>query len=221
MRSLIVGDGYLAATLADQLRRSGVSVERTPRVGGQEVDQIVITPSTQGPFVDRVDGPRWLVCSWAGGAPDGRPLEDLVLERGGTVLRLAAVFGRNGDDNVSRIARRARRYRTLIGVGNGERLVQPLHVDDLAALVGLHLQRPSSGHFDIAGPEAVPVAEVCRSIVEILGVRPIGRGTRARTAIDWHEQPSPVDTHPAHARFGWSPVALGVRVEQAVHEALA
>src|SRR5438132_13909567 len=100
MRSLIVGDGYLAATLAEQLRHSGASVEQAPCFAGHEVDQIVITPSTQGPFVDHVDGPRWLLCSWSG-AP--RPLDDVVLERGGTVLRLSAVFGHGGDDNVTRI----------------------------------------------------------------------------------------------------------------------
>ena len=117
--------------------------------------------------------------------------------------------------------------------GTARALVQPLHVDDLVALVGLHLRRPSSGCFEIAGPEAVPVAELCQSIVEILGVRPIGHvslhsrgarralGTRSRAVIDWRDGHAPVDTHPARAQFGWSPLALGIRVEQAVHEALA
>src|SRR2546425_6926818 len=161
MRSLIVGDGYLAATLAEQLSGSGVSVGRAPcpdrpaldvLVGAQQVDQIVMTPQAVGwhvdGFVDRVDGPRWVVCSWAGGSTDSpasatdrtRPLEDLVLERGGTVLRLSAVFGRGGDDNVTRIARCLRRDHTVVGVEKPRRPVQPLPLYDPAALVRLPLR---------------------------------------------------------------------------------
>jgi hypothetical protein len=247
MRSLIVGHGYLAATLAEQLRRLGVWVEQVPAdgraeldrpLGAQDVDQVVVTPPRLGRqaegLVDWVDGPRWVVCLSAAGSVDAHAsAADIVLERCGTVLNLSDVFGRGGDDNVTRIARCVRRYRTLAGVGHGERLVQPLHVDDLVGLLDLHIRRPSSGCFHIAGPEAVPVAELCRSIVEILGVRPISqliaplmrvldaRGPRARAVIDWRDEHAPVDIHAARAEFGWTPLPLGVRIEQAVHETLA
>jgi nucleoside-diphosphate-sugar epimerase len=120
-----------------------------------------------------------------------------------------------------------------VRVEHPDRLVQPLHVDDLVALVGLHLRRPASGCFEIAGPEVVPVAELLQSDVEIVGVSPIGhvvapftrvlggRAPRSRAAIDCCAGHVPIDTQRARAQFGWSPLALGIRVEQAVREALA
>jgi hypothetical protein len=255
MRSLIVGDGYLAAALAEQLERSGVSIERARRchdselallLGAQHVDQVVVVPRPDGgataQVVERVDGPRWVVCSWARDVIDSRSrpaeparfAEEVALQRGGTVLRLSTVFGRGGDDDITRLARFVHRYRTIVRVENGDRLVQPLHVDDFVALVGGHLHRPSSGCFEIAGPETLPVAELWESVVEILGVRSRGmrvpsrlvrvldrRGTGQRIVGDWGEGHARVDTRPARERFDWCPLPLGIRIEQGVHEAIA
>lgn len=255
MRSVIVGEGHVAAALAEQLGRSGVSIRRVRQpgdaelallLGSQHVDQVVVAPDPGGGpavrVVERVDGPRWLVCSWARDVIDSRGrateparlAEEVALQRGGTVLCLSTVFGRGGDDNVTRLARFVRRYRSIVRVENGDRLVQPLHVDDLAALVGFHLHRPSGGCFEIAGPEVLPISELWQSVAEILGVRSRGmrvpsrlvrvldpRGTGSRALVDWGEAHAPVDTHPARVRFDWHPLPLGIRIEQGVHEAVA
>lgn len=254
MHSVVVGEGFLAATLVEQVARSGVAIERAPLprdpdaalpLGGQRADQIVVL---LGPgeclterMVECIDGPRWLVCSPASetfiaGVRDTGPAhvaEEAALRRGGTVVHLSALFGRGGDDNVTRLALFARRYRTMGRNEDPGRLVQPLHVDDLAALVGCHLRRPSSGCFDAAGPEVLPVAELWQSVAEILGVRSRSmripprlvraldrRGTGSREAIDWGTAPAPANIDPARARFGWHPLPLGIRIEQGVREAV-
>jgi len=249
MRSLIVGDGYLAGVLAEQLRRFDVSIERVTRRGGsgldrllgaQRFDQVVVAPEPGSAhsdgLIDRVDGPRWVVCSWArdgADSPAGLATE-VALQRGGTVLGLSTIFGRGGDDTISQLARFVRRFRTIVGLENDDRLVQPLHVDDLSALIRGHLHRPSSGCVEVAGPEALPVAELWQSVAEILGVRSRSmrvsphlvrlldpRGTVSRAVIDWRDEHAPVDIRPARTQFGWHPVPLGIRIEQGVHEAIA
>lgn len=248
MRSLIVGNGYLAEVLGAQFRRSGVSIGRMTRDGGsgddrlaatQQFDQVVVAT---GPgeehadgLIDRVDGPRWMICSWGRDHDDprARHANEATLRRGGTVLRLSTIFGRGDDDTISRLALLARRYRTTLCAGDRDQLVQPLHIDDLATLVGAHLHRPASGLFEIAGPEALPVSELCQSIVEILGVRALdnhvpnraGRALGARGRpwgqIDWCDDHAPVDIDPARTQFDWRPMPFGVRIEQGVHEAIA
>jgi hypothetical protein len=251
VRTVILGNGFVAGNLCHHLGRIGVGVERVPAAvlhdldrsfPASGIDQIVVLLPAGGelatPLLDRIDGPRWLVCSWRGdaGADRREPTPapgDPVLGRGGARMRLASVFGRGGDDHVTRIARWVRRSRTPIGAGRGGPLVQPLHVDDLGDLVARHLCRPVPGSFDIAGPEAVPVGELCQSIGEIVGAAAIGRlaaplvsafatrGSGPLGAVARHAEGVPVDIARARGRFGWRPLPLGVRVEQAVQEALA
>ncbi|TML89117.1 MAG: hypothetical protein E6G06_15145 [Actinobacteria bacterium] len=120
--------------------------------------------------------------------------------------------------------------RAFVGVGRGEPLAPSRHVEDLVELVGLHPRHPANGCFEVVGPDAVPDAELCQTIVEI-GIPPIGHvitavvrvvngpGPLARAAR--RDGYAPVDTHPVRAQFDWSPLALGDRVAPAVHEAVA
>lgn len=252
MRSLIVGEGRLAVALAEEFGRSGVETERRSGLssldwgrlrGAQRADQIILVPGSDltAPVAELVDGPRWLVCSWARDPIDARARvagsallgEKAALERGGAVLRLSTVFGRGSDDNVTRLARLARRYHVVGGFEDGGMLVQPLHVDDLAALAGCHLQSPSSGCFDVAGPEVLPLGEVWQCVGEILGVRSRYRrlpprlvrvlerlATGSREPIDWRTGRLPIDIQPVRALFDWHPLPFGIRIEQGVHEAV-
>ena len=95
MRSLIVGDGYLAATLAEQLRQSGVSVERAPRpdrpeldrlLGAQQPDQVVMAPPGPGGVSSTTSTARvgWRVRGQK--VPSTCDASAAMLEHGGTVL---------------------------------------------------------------------------------------------------------------------------------------
>ena len=120
--------------------------------------------------------------------------------------------------------------RAFTGVGRGAPLVQSRHVEDPVELVDLHLRHPASGCFEIAGPEAVPVAELCQRIVEIGSppnghvINPVVRVVNGRGPLSWNARRdghARVDTHPGRAQFDRSPLALGNRVAPALHEAVA
>ncbi|MCP3934099.1 MAG: hypothetical protein GY708_01870 [Actinomycetia bacterium] len=216
----------------------------------QEFDQIVslpqLTRSDVDWIVDRVDGSRWLVFSSsqlrsgtrAPGVEAALAREELVVSRGGVVLAPTMIFGRGGDANLSRIIRQMNRTRTRFQVGDGSQLVQPVHVDDVVSLVHAHRSSDvTAGVYPVGGAEAIPAAELMLMIAELLGVRlppiPVPTGALrmfARFApvaglrpdqIDRLVEDKTVDDMITRVVFGWEPVPLAHRVEQAVGEVLA
>ena len=89
-------------------------------------------------LIDRIDGPRWVLFSSAQlasrFAPPGQEIalarERLALERGAVVLRPTMIFGRGGDQNISRVARKVRRTKVPLQLGEGDQLVQPVQITD-------------------------------------------------------------------------------------------
>lgn len=240
MASLIVGAGFPADHVRDGLQRSGVQVARAasledaaPLLRTRAFDQVVVMPgAAHGPSLRAGRGPAWLWCVWAGRDPSPARRGEVAP---GTTTRFAlpAVFGRGADDNVTRLARSIRRWRLAVPVADPGRLVQPIHVEDLVALVAAHALAPSPGEFAVRGSEAMPVAEIVEGVVEILGLRAIGsrvasqvaralhrRGVVPGVPIDWHEAAGPVDTACVRSRFDWTPQPFGTMLEQAVHEAI-
>jgi nucleoside-diphosphate-sugar epimerase len=75
---------------------------------------------------------------------DKLDVEPAYLQRGGTVLRLAMIYGpRDSQQREEFVLRRVRAQRERIPVGPGATLMPRLHVDDAVAGVLAALERPS------------------------------------------------------------------------------
>lgn len=262
---VVGGSGYVGRVLVAQLRDRGRRVTVTSRrpgaadlvvagagdldraLAGASYDQVVVLPQLNAAggewLTARVDGPRWLVFSsaqlgWATPAPGddvARRREGEALERGATVFRPTMIFGRGGDLNVTRLVRFLRRWRVPVLVGDGRQLVQPVHVDDLCALVAAHAERPAGGRFEVGGEERVSTGDLLEQLCRLVGIRrrPVAlpgsawrllaaaplpglRADQIRRLLD----DKVVDISAAREELGWSPRPLAERLAQAVQEAL-
>lgn len=265
-RSLVIGaNGYVGSALMDLLPGAGLGVTGTSRRPGahelvangsdldrllarEHFDQIVVTAQLTGTgvdwLIDRVDGPRWVVLSSAQlysrfpapGTEFALAREETALARGATVFRPTMIFGRGGDTNISRMVRAQRRWRIAIQVGDGAQQVQPLHVDDLAALVTQHGQQPAAGLFDVGGPDAIPTSELVEMVKDLLGLRlpslqvpPAMLSVASRFRVPGLRpdqlqrlaEDKTVDITATCATFDWTPEPLAHRLEQAVWEVQA
>lgn len=92
-----------------------------------------------------------------------------------TILRPSMIYGAPGDRNMARLLRLLRRVPVVALPDGGRRMQQPVHVDDLAAVVAAVLERPASVNlaYDIAGPEPLTL----RQVVELAGTA-VGRKPR-------------------------------------------
>lgn len=216
-------------------------------VGETEPFRVVCLPQLAGTdvdwLVDRIDGPRWLVFSSAQlaarasapGAELARARQARAVGRGAAVLAPTMIFGGGQDSNISRIVRSVRSTRVPAFVGDGSQLVQPVHVDDICSLVAAHLWGDvGAGLYPAGGSEVLPVSELVGSIAELLGVRTPALGVPvaalragARFAPLVGLRPDQVmrliedkivDDTLTRATFGWEPMPLAHRLEQAVYE---
>jgi nucleoside-diphosphate-sugar epimerase len=230
---------------SDAVVTDGVELDRL--LDAADFAQVVVTAQLTSDncdwILERIDGPRWLVISsaqvTAGVAAPGTA-EALVREQravyaGATVLRPTMVFGRGGDVNISRIVRFLHRWRISVQIGDGRQLVQPIHVDDLAALIARHGQSPRSGLFAAGGREAVSMASLVDMLRSLVGVRTpplripsswlrqVARlplpGLRPDQVLRLEEDKT-VDNAPTTDAFNWEPGALIDRLGQAVREAI-
>lgn len=211
-------------------------------------DRIVHLPQLTAVDVDWllefIDGPRWVVFSSAQvvsrfPAPDtdvALAREAFAESRGAIVLRPTAIFGRGGDRNVSRVARAMARFRVPIVPGDGSSMVAPVHVDDLIDLVDSMPSCPP-GVYGLAADEEVPLVELIVMIKEIVALRlPPVRLPRAllRSArrlgplvglradqIERLLEDKVVEQALAKDVLRWAPQPLAIRIEEAVHQALA
>ena len=233
--------GAADITVGDGAALDGLLSER-------EFEQVVVVGQLTGPDIDwvieRIQGPRWVVLSShqvtaaaaAPGTPAALAREDVALARGACVLRPTMVYGRGGDRNVTRLLHWMRRLRVPIVPGRGAQQVQPLHVDDLIELVGCHRTAPAGGMYAVSGPEAVPLAELVATVAQIVGLRcpalslperalgfvsRLSRGVGVRADQVRRLTEDKVADHTwTTSQFGWRPAPLGIRLEQAVYEAL-
>ena len=153
------------------------------------------------------------------------------------MIRPTMIYGRGGDQNVSRLTRTTAKTRIPVVMGGGGHFVQPVHVDDIVALVLQHLDLDIAPDvYPAGGAEAIPARELLEMITELLGVRvppvtvpkavlgvaakiaPVV-GLRADQVLRLTED-KVVDNTITEAAFGWTPQPLAHRVEQAVAEAV-
>jgi uncharacterized protein YbjT (DUF2867 family) len=90
-----------------------------------------------------------------------------------TILRPTMIYGAPGDRNLSRLLALARRTPVLPVPGGGRRLLQPVHVTDVASAVLAAAVRPETAgrSYDVAGPEPLTFAELLRLAAAAAGVR--------------------------------------------------
>jgi uncharacterized protein YbjT (DUF2867 family) len=144
-----------------------------------------------------------------------------------TIVRPTMIYGRPGDRNIERLLRFLGRSPWAPTVDCGRALQQPVHVDDLAVAAAALLDRADAigCAFNLAGPEALPFAELVQECARVIGRRvrllslPLGPSlTAARWWGRMHLWPritpeqvlrmredKACDITPARAHFGYSP----------------
>lgn len=101
-----------------------------------------------------------------------------------TVVRPTMIYGAPGDRNLERLLRLLVRSPLVPLPGGGQRLQQPVHVDDLARTIVELIDRPHSIHrcYDLAGPEPITF----RALIE-----------QAAAAVSRHPRLVPLPLRPA------------------------
>jgi nucleoside-diphosphate-sugar epimerase len=212
-------------------------------------DQVVVVGQLTNLDMDwvleRIDGPRWVVLSSQqviaiSGAHHARAAlarEEAALARGACVLRPTMIYGKGRDKNLSRLIRSMQRWRVPIVPGDGTQLIQPLHVDDLVDLIACHKKASAAGLYPVGGAEALPLGELVGTLAQVLGLRcPVVAVPRRALKFAARfgpligvrpdqvrrlTEPKVVDMTGTMARFEWRPSPLGLRLEQAVMEAVS
>jgi uncharacterized protein YbjT (DUF2867 family) len=90
-----------------------------------------------------------------------------------TIVRPTMIYGAAGDRNLARLLQVLTRARVLPVPGGGKHLQQPVHVADLAGAVLNAVERAvAEGRcYDVAGPEAIPFADLLRTAARAVGSR--------------------------------------------------
>lgn len=79
-----------------------------------------------------------------------------------TIVRPTMIYGTPADRNMARLLQLLRRSPAVPLPGGGQRLQQPVHVEDLACAIVAAVESPlAAGHaYDLAGPEPLTLREV-------------------------------------------------------------
>jgi uncharacterized protein YbjT (DUF2867 family) len=87
-----------------------------------------------------------------------------------TVLRPTMIYGARGDRNMERLAAALRRYPVHPILGTGDRLLQPIHVRDLArAVVDAYVsEKTVSCAFNLSGKNALTYRDSVREVARLL-----------------------------------------------------
>jgi nucleoside-diphosphate-sugar epimerase len=91
-----------------------------------------------------------------------------------TIVRPTMIYGAGGDRNMARLLRLLRTVPFVPVPGGGDRLQQPVHVEDVAAAVVAAAETPSAIRkaYDIAGPEPLTLRQVLGQAADAVG-RPV------------------------------------------------
>ena len=89
------------------------------------------------------------------------------------LLHPTMIYGAAGENNLGRIAALVRRFPVVPLPGGGRALMQPVHVDDVAAATVAALSAPDAigRSVVVPGPTAVTYAELVRAVARALGRR--------------------------------------------------
>ena len=144
-----------------------------------------------------------------------------------TILRPSWIYG-HGDRSMSQFIKMLRWLPLFPMLGDGKNHVQPVHVEDVAELVTMILEKKTTGVFDIGGPKEMTMNELvqtlCRTldkhrpIIHIpkwlakLGVFPLQifpQPPMTPDAIDFITMDIQIDTSPIKQAYpNWKPRAF-------------
>lgn len=99
--------------------------------------------------------------------------EFLASRRCGVMLHPTMIYGGRQENNLQRLLAAIRRWPVVPLPGGGRHLVQPIHVDDVAACIVAAIERRWVGPevIPIAGPAAISWREMAHACVDELGCR--------------------------------------------------
>jgi uncharacterized protein YbjT (DUF2867 family) len=91
-----------------------------------------------------------------------------------TIVRPTMIYGRPGDRNLARLLAFVRHSPIVPLPGGGHRLIQPVHVDDLAEFIGTTLEADATvgRAYDVAGPEPLTLRQIVEAAGRAVGRRP-------------------------------------------------
>ena len=89
----------------------------------------------------------------------------------GVMLHPTMIYGARAESNIQRVAAYIRRFGIVPLPGGGQSLVQPIHVDDVAACLEAALVRPTApgASIVIAGPQAMEYRDMVRAVGRAIG----------------------------------------------------
>ena len=127
-----------------------------------ETERVVLVGSTRR-FTRFTDRP----------AEEVRAAETLLHNAGraGVILHPTMIYGADGENNVRRVAALVRRFPFIPLPRGGGSLIQPIHVEDVAACIeaaALDAAAPGPA-IVIAGPQAVRLADFVRAVAAAMG----------------------------------------------------
>ncbi|MFF5078777.1 NAD-dependent epimerase/dehydratase family protein [Actinoplanes sp. NPDC000266] len=133
--------------------------------------------------------------------------ERAVLAAGGTVLRVPLVHGRGGSGLIRGLMDAGRTQKVVPFIGDGAQVWSAVHVDDLADLFVLALEKPQPGRiFNAAPGDTFEIGQLARLIAERTGA--------AAVSLTLEQAPAPLlvlarsggmDEGRARETFGWAP----------------
>jgi len=87
----------------------------------------------------------------------------------GVILHPTMIYGAQGENNVQRMGALIKRFRMMLLPHGGRALMQPVHVDDVAAsfVAAVH-KRPDTHAIVISGPEPVSFANFIKAIAKAM-----------------------------------------------------
>ncbi|MFO0933858.1 MAG: hypothetical protein U1E39_14305 [Planctomycetota bacterium] len=128
------------------------------------------------------------------------------------------IYGAPGDRNLERLIRFVRRFPVVPILGRGDGLVQPTHVEDVAAAVAAVLPRAdlAGRDFDVPGPLSLTFEALIRTVGAVLRRRrlflhvpaSVGRLVASREQVLRLAEDKSADPAPAREAFGYAPRPL-------------
>ena len=86
-----------------------------------------------------------------------------------TILRPSMIYGNERDHNMHKLLAFIDRFPLFPIFGDGKALMQPVHVEDLAAGICSAVERNETGEFNLAGPRPVSYVDLLQTCADSLG----------------------------------------------------
>jgi nucleoside-diphosphate-sugar epimerase len=114
-----------------------------------------------------------------------------------TIIRPTMIYGGPGDRNMERVLAFLRRSPVVPLPGGGDRLLQPVHVGDLAEFVVTLLEGgPTGACYNVAGPVALSLRQVVQQAASAMTRRPIVVSVPLRPVVDLVRVYEHISAHP-------------------------